>query len=338
MADSATVQMCAGCGSQVAASLLSCPGCGRLVYTRELTELASSASEAKGPGEALGYWRRALELLPPGSVQYRNIQAKIDELSKEALRAPVIKKSTVKGAAAGALSIALLLWKFKFIAVFLLTKAKLLLFGLTKASTFFSMFLTFGVYWSVWGWKFALGLVVSIYIHEMGHVEALRRFGIHATAPMFIPGFGALIRLKQYPANPSEDARVGLAGPLFGLGAAVACWLIALSGGGAIWAAIARFGAWINLFNLIPVWQLDGGRGFRALTHHDRWIAAAVIAGAWVSTHEALLLFLLFGAVYRAWRDEAPDKTDRMVLAQYIFLVAALSGLCLIPVLTPAGV
>ena len=338
MTDSATVQMCAGCGSQVAPTLLSCPGCGRLIYAKELTELASRASNATEPSEALGYWRKALELLPPGSVQYQNIQAKIDELSKEALRAPVIKKSSAKGAAAGALSIALLLWKFKFIAVFLLTKAKLLFFGLTKASTFLSMFLSFGVYWTVWGWKFALGLVVSIYIHEMGHVEALRRFGIHATAPMFIPGFGALIRLKQYPANPSEDARVGLAGPLFGLGAAVACWMVALSGGGAIWAAIARFGAWINLFNLIPVWQLDGGRGFRALTRHDRWIAAAAIAGAWFVTEEALLLFLLLGAVYRAWKDEAPAETDRTVLAQYIFLVAALSGLCLIPVLTPAGI
>jgi Zn-dependent protease len=318
--------------------LLSCPGCGRLVYAKELTELASRASEAEEPGEALSYWRKALELLPPGSVQYRNIQAKIDELSKEAMRAPLVKRSSMKGAAAGAISIALLLWKFKFIAVFLLTKAKLLLFGLTKASTFLSMFLSFGVYWTVWGWKFALGLVVSIYIHEMGHVEALRRFGIHATAPMFIPGFGALIRLKQYPTNPHEDARVGLAGPLFGLGAAVICWMVALAGGGAIWAAIARFGAWINLLNLIPVWQLDGGRGFRALTRHDRWIAAAAIGGAWVLTHEALLLFLLLGAVYRAWRDQAPTTPDRTILIQYIFLVAALSGLCLIPVLTPAGI
>jgi Zn-dependent protease len=155
---------------------------------------------------------------------------------------------------------------------------------------------------------------------------------------MFIPGFGALIRLKQYPTNPHEDARVGLAGPLFGLGAAVICWMVALAGGGAIWAAIARFGAWINLFNLIPVWQLDGGRGFRALTRHDRWIAAAVIGGAWMLTHEALLLFLLLGAVYRAWRDQAPATPDRTMLIQYIFLVAALSGLCLVPVLTPAGI
>ncbi len=323
---------CPACGSEIARTLLSCPGCGRLVYADELNSLAARASDAANPAEALTSWRKALDLLPAGSVQHQNIQTKIDTLSRETMSTPVFKKTSGKGLAAGAGSIALLLWKFKFIAVFLLTKAKLLLLGLTKASTFLSMFLSFGVYWAAWGWKFALGVVLSIYIHEMGHVEALRRFGIHATAPMFIPGFGAFIRLKQYPANPREDARVGLAGPLFGLGAAVACWVIAMSGGNPMWSAIARFGAWINLFNLIPVWQLDGGRGFRALTRHDRWIAAATIGVAWSYSGEALLIFLLAGAVYRAWRTEAPAEHDRVVLAQYIFLVVALTALSLIPV------
>src|SRR3989454_12639768 len=81
------------------------------------------------------------------------------------------------------------------------------------------MLLSAGVYWAAWGWKFALGVVLSIYVHEMGHVQALQRYGIKATAPMFIPGVGAVVRLKQYPASPREDARVGLAGPLGGLGA-----------------------------------------------------------------------------------------------------------------------
>ena len=74
----------------------------------------------------------------------------------------------------------LLVWKFKFIALLALTKAKFLLLGLTKASTFLSMFLAMGVYWTAYGWKFALGLVVSIYIHEMGHVAALHRYGFRA--------------------------------------------------------------------------------------------------------------------------------------------------------------
>src|SRR5437870_5020636 len=88
------------------------------------------------------------------------------------------------------------------------------------------MLLSAGLYWTIWGWKFAFGLVLSIYIHEMGHVQALQRYGIKATAPMFIPGFGAVIRLKQHPADAREDARVGLAGPLRGLRAALAAYAV----------------------------------------------------------------------------------------------------------------
>lgn len=331
MSSAAPITLCPSCGSEIAGTLLSCPGCGRLVYAEELSRIAKQAAEAADSAEALALWRRALELLPYGSVQHQNIQAKINDLSQQTLRAPVFQKAPGKGVAAGAASLGLLLWKFKFAALFLLSKGKLLLFGLTKASTFLSMFLSFGVYWAAWGWKFALGLVLSIYIHEMGHVEALRRFGIRATAPMFIPGFGAMIRMKQYPTNPHEDARVGLAGPLFGLGAAFACYTVFLLDGGEIWAAIAHIGAWINLFNLIPVWQLDGGRGFRALTRQHRWYAAAGVGAAWYITHEAILLFLLLGALYRAWKDPAPLEEDRTVLAQFLFLVAALSALVMIP-------
>jgi Zn-dependent protease len=86
----------------------------------------------------------------------------------------------------------------------------------TKASTFASMFAFFGVYWSAYGWPLALGLVMSIYIHEMGHVVRLRRLGIAAGAPRFIPGVGAVVMLKQHVSDPLIDARIGLAGPLWG--------------------------------------------------------------------------------------------------------------------------
>ena len=151
----------------------------------------------------------------------------------------------------------LLLWKFKVVALLLATKAKFLLLGLTKASTLFSMLASFGVYWSLFGGWFAMGLVVSIYIHEMGHVMALTRFGTPATAPMFIPGVGAVIRLRQVFLNPREDARIGLAGPIWGCAAALGCIGIHALTGGPIWGTLGRVGAWINLFNLTPFWQLD---------------------------------------------------------------------------------
>jgi Zn-dependent protease len=214
----------------------------------------------------------------------------------------------------------------------LLSKLKFLLLGLTKASTFFSMLLSTGVYWSLWGWKLAVGLVVSIYIHEMGHVQALQRYGIKATAPMFIPGIGAFIRLKQYPANPGEDAQVGLAGPLWGLGAALAAYAVHLVTRAPMWGVIAYYGAVVNLFNLIPLWQLDGGRGFRALTRTQRWLAAAVIAVMLLLTGERLLILLLIAAGVTAVTGRAPESPDTPALLKYALLIATLSLMTLIRV------
>ncbi len=221
----------------------------------------------------------------------------------------------------------ILIWKFKVIVLLGLTKAKLLLLGLTKMSTLFSMLATFGLYWTAYGWRFAAGLVLSIYVHEMGHVIALRRYGIAASAPMFIPGFGAFVRMKAYPANVGEDARVGLAGPIYGLGAAVFAWLMGLLTQAPVWFAIARIGAWINVFNLIPIWQLDGGRGFRALTRQQRSVALVTALVMWYVTEETMLLLVSLGGVYRLFSKDYPEHPDNMALVQYVGLIVLLSML-----------
>src|SRR5688500_2568917 len=199
---------CPQCAAQIPDSLLVCPTCRRLVHAAELKSLAANAEAETAAGrysEALAHWRRALELLPPNSAQYGVINVRISDIVQR-LERPTeaeLPKKPKWAASAGTIGvIGLLLWKFKFVVVFLLTKAKLLLLGLTKASTFFSMLLSMGLYWSLWGWKFALGFVLSIYVHEMGHIYQFRRYGIKASAPMFIPFLGAMIRLKQYPASP----------------------------------------------------------------------------------------------------------------------------------------
>ncbi len=144
----------------------------------------------------------------------------------------------------------------------------------------------------------------------MGHVAALRRFGIAASAPMFIPGFGAIIRSRQRLSNAHEEARVGLAGPIYGLaaaGAANGCYVWTAS---PIWAAIGHFGAWVNLFNLAPVWQLDGAHAFRPLTRAERMLAAA-IAAAFVVTCEGLLVILALLAAVQAWHADPGAPGDR---------------------------
>jgi len=173
---------CSRCGTQVAAAVLSCPSCGALVHAARLKQLAADAGAATAASDwssALAAWREAIELLPPGTTQHGSISKKIAELGER------LEQGGSSGAAGGghkgllakgvtgAGVLALLLFKFKSVALLVLTKGKLLLLGLGKSSTLFSMLLSLGVYWTAFGWKFALGLVLSIYVHEMGHVAVL---------------------------------------------------------------------------------------------------------------------------------------------------------------------
>jgi Zn-dependent protease len=314
---------CQNCGTTLSADALKCPSCSRLTRAQEFESLSQHAKLAGQAGDWHGAkiaWERALSLLPPGSDEYRTVKARIENIDLQLSGKSVWAKRFAKLGPVG-----VILWKFKAIALVVLTKGKLLLLGLTKISTLLSMIAFFAVYWGLYGWKFALGFVLSIYVHEMGHVFALRKYNIAATAPMFIPFFGALIRMKQYPHNVGEDARTGLAGPIWGFGAAVFAWVCALITGHPIWYAIAHTGAWINLFNLIPIWQLDGGRGFRALTRKQRGLALGVALTMWAVTMESMLLLIAIGAGYRLFSKDYPDEGDNGALTQYVGLIVLLS-------------
>jgi Zn-dependent protease len=329
------VVTCPRCGTEVAAALLACPVCGWLRFSDELKRLATQAEQHQRAGaltEARVAWSTALDLLPPESRQHAVVLERIAELGRLDTTPPPQPKPAWAQRVGVLGVVALFLWKFKVVIAFLLTKGKLLLLGFTKAGTLFSMLLSIGVYWQVYGWKWATGVVASIYIHEMGHVAMLRRFGIHATAPMFIPGIGAFIRARFYPQDVVAEARVGLAGPMWGMGAAIACYLVYLATDLAAWGALAEVGAYINLFNLIPVWQLDGAHGFKALTKTHRWIVAAAIGLAWGLAQEGLLLIVLIFAVVAAVGRRAPDQPDRRTLAEFLILIAVLTALASVPV------
>jgi len=323
---------CSNCGVVLPSETLSCLDCHRLTHSAKLERLAVEANSGD-PQAAAAIWKSALNLLPPESLQYKGIQERIANLEAQTAhqKPPEPEQPTGRWAKwIGAMGpIGLMLWKFKLAIVFVLTKAKFLLFGLTKLSTLGSMLAFLGVYWSMWGWKFALGFVLCIYIHEMGHVAELRRFGIAASAPMFIPGLGAFISLKQLPANVTQDSRVGLAGPIWGLGASIFCLIAGAITRIPILTAIGGSAAWMNLFNLIPVWQLDGGRGFRALTWAHRWIALGFILALWAVTRQGLLCLLALGAGYRLFfQKDFPGKADWIALGQFVGLTGALSLMC----------
>ena len=328
---------CPACATELAPNLLTCPKCRRLVHSDRLKVLADTATQATNPVDALVAWREAIELLPPGTRQYDTIQAKITELGKvvdtlpSPPPSPVAEKANRAGVgrAAGLGAIGLILWKFKAFLLLSFTKWKVLLLGLTKASTFTSMMLSFGVYWTMFGWPLALGLVISIYIHEMGHIVTLMRYGVKATAPMFIPGLGAVIRLQQSLGDPRQDARCGLAGPVWGLCAALGSYLLNLVTGLPIFLAIANLGAMINLFNLLPFASLDGGRAFHSMSKNQRWLAVLGL-GAIMSICEGketsgLLALLMIGGVFTALTGKAPKTGDRPGFIAYLGLVAVLT-------------
>jgi Zn-dependent protease len=319
-----TPDRCSHCQTELPPSALACPACGSLIYADQLKQLAADAQTLTNVGDltaARDRWVQALQLLPPQSRQHAFIRERVAGLTASLNNAAPSKASASaqdqswwKRGAGGAATAALLL----------LSKLKFLLLGLTKASTFISMFAFFGVYWSVYGWPLALGLVVSIYIHEMGHVSMLRGLGIDAGAPLFIPGVGALVMLKQHVRDPLTDAKIGLAGPVWGLGAAIAALAAYGLTGAKIWLAIAQLTGFINLFNLIPIWQLDGSRGFHVLARSERWILVGAIAVALILTEQRLLLIVGAVAVWRAMQSEQ-GPGDTRVLATFATLVVALA-------------
>ena len=125
--------------------------------------------------------------------------------------------------------------------------------------------------------------------------------------------------------NSQQEQDIGLAGPLWGLAAAGAAFAASRLGGGPMWAAIASTGAWLNLFNLMPVWQLDGNRGFAALSKPQRLVVATSFFAAWVLTADGLLILLALFAAFRMFDGHAPEVPDRGALAQFVFLVLALA-------------
>jgi Zn-dependent protease len=139
---------------------------------------------------------------------------------------------------------------------------------------FFSIFIAVAGYALIWGWKFAIGFVLLILVHELGHFFEARRQGLHSSWPTFIPFFGAFVLIKDAPLNPWRNALVSLAGPAYGGAAAAVCWGIAEVYNSDLLRALAYAGFLINLINLVPIGILDGGQIWRSLQLARHSVAA----------------------------------------------------------------
>jgi Zn-dependent protease len=245
---------------------------------------------------------------------------------------PARKQSWIRRrlSALGAAIVALLA-KLKAILV-LLPKLKLL------ASTG-TILVSLAAYALLWGWPFAAGFIALLFVHEMGHVIALRREGLKASAPMFVPFLGAVIAARSLGDNALAEARVGLAGPILGSIGSAACILVWHATGNNLWEALAFTGFFLNLFNLLPVVPLDGGRAMAAMAPW-MWVVglAALIPLAILFPNPIIFLILIFAGLetYKRWklrRSGSPEQRayyrvrpiDRALVAGvYLSLVALL--------------
>jgi Zn-dependent protease len=192
------------------------------------------------------------------------------------------------------------------IAIAAKLKAILLLLPKIKLlSTAGTMVVSVGAYAWLWGWQFAAAFVALLFIHEMGHVLQLRREGIKASAPMFIPFLGAVISARSLGENALAEARVGLAGPVLGSIGAAACILVWDATGNDLWRALAYTGFLLNLFNLLPVLPLDGGRAMAAMAPWMWFVGfAALIPLLFFFPNPIFLIIILFAGyeTYTRWK------------------------------------
>ncbi len=231
-------------------------------------------------------------------------------------------------------------------ALLLLPKVKLL----TTAGT---ALVSVAAYSLWWGWTFAFGFVVLLFVHEMGHVIQLRREGVKATAPMFIPFLGAAVVMKSMPDDALAEARVGLAGPILGTAGAAVCLAIAEATNSDMLRALAYVGFFLNLINLIPVVPFDGGRAMAAMSPWLWFVGlGALVALLLLVGNPFLLIFIAFAVMetYRRWEQRRKGtladaayyrvsfRNRLLVGAVYIGLIVALAlGMHEAHVLSSAG-
>jgi Zn-dependent protease len=310
---------CLRCSHPLAPGALECEQCHALVHSQELDQLSNEAKTLESKGElhmARDRWLMGLPLLPRGSKQADWIQAHVRELESKfnAKLAPPPPENNWgrKLGPLGALGL-------------LLLKAKTFLLFALKLKFLLSLGAFIGLYWALYGAKFGIGFALLILVHEMGHFIDVKRRGLPAEMPVFLPGFGAYVKWQALGVPLETRAAVSLAGPLAGFIASAACALVWWKTSDPVWAALARSSAWLNILNLIPVWMLDGGQAAIALGKNERLLLLTATLALWLVFRENVLLLVALGAGFRAFVKDTPPNPSRFILMYYVAILAVLS-------------
>jgi Zn-dependent protease len=322
-----TINSCPSCSHWLPDGTLACPDCQALTYGRHLSELAASAQMLEQQGkwtEARDRWRSALRWLPENTSQAASIDQHLAAIDRR-LKAEEDQKARWTKR----------LGPFAPIALFLL-KVKSFLFLIFKIKFLFGILSFFGIYWALFGWRFALGFTAALFIHEMGHYIAVKRRGLKADLPIFFPGLGAYVRWYSLGVSREDLASIALAGPIFGLAAAFVCLGISLWLHSPLFMVLANVGAWINFFNLLPILGLDGAQATYALSRMQRGLIAATcllfFGLTWTGDisgdrNQWIFLIVGLGMVWRCFTNDTPEKPSTRTFAIFQALVIVLGFL-----------
>ena len=313
------IRNCKRCAHDLAPGALVCDQCHALVHSEKLDQLAVEAKQLEATGnlrQAREHWLMGLPLLPPNSRQATWIQDHARALDTAANRIQPPPQSDNK-------------WAQKLgpvgpVAV-LLAKSKVLLTAIFKLKFLLSFAAFIGIYWAAFGMKFGIGFAVLILIHEMGHFIDIKRRGLPAEMPVFLPGLGAYVRWQALGVPLETRAAISLAGPLAGFFAALACAVLWWQTGNPLWAALARAGAVLNLLNLIPVWVLDGGQAALALSKTERIVLLTACLALWLVLGENMFFLVGLGFGYQVFfAGHLPARPSRATTVYFFVVLTAL--------------
>jgi Zn-dependent protease len=203
------------------------------------------------------------------------------------------------------IALGVLFWKFKFILA--------AIFKFKVFTTSASMLVSLAAYAWIWGWRFAVGFILLLFVHELGHYLEARRQGLDVGAPVFIPFLGAAIILKENPLDAWREAQIAIAGPIVGSLGAAAVWFVGEQQNSELLVALGFTGFFLNLFNLLPVVPLDGGR-IAAAIHPILWILgfAGLIALVFIAPNPLLIVIALIVGLelWRRWQERGTPEAE----------------------------
>ena len=311
------IRTCKQCSRELSPGARACEQCHTLVYAAELDRLAIEANTLESQGQlrqAREQWLKALPLLPRASNQAQWVRdhAQALEVAANAAQPPEPENKWINR-----------LGPVGPIAI-LLAKSKTLLLAVFKLKFLFSFAAFIGVYWALWGAKFGVGFAVLILLHELGHFNDIKRRGLPAELPVFLPGLGAYVRWDALGVPLETRAAVSLAGPFAGLLAAIACAVLWRTTGSPIWAALARAGAWLNVLNLIPIWTLDGSHAALALGKAERLFLLTAALALWLVLGESVFFLVMLGVAWRLFTKDMPSHSNTRTLVYFVAVLTLL--------------